>query len=403
MPIRVLLLAPTSVVGGITTWTKHLLKHFDAERVDFHVLDTAKKYEPLTQKASVWGALQGFADAGQRFWGMATAIRKFQPDLVYFTCAPSHGFVARDAMYMLVLKAFSIPHVAHLRGGDIGGFFGRTGITKAICTAALGSCRGVLTVTRPLEREAARLLGGEKVLYLPNMVDDDMVPQTAVRPLRTPTLREPLRIVHVGWQTATKGSYELVRAIALARQPVECDLIGGTDDEDYESLHALITALGLRGRVRLVGERRGESLKPYWQQAELFVFPSHGEGFPNAVVESMMHGVPVLATDVGSIAEMIGAGTDEPAGMLLTSNQLPDPAEIALKIDRLAADPELRQRMSLAGQRRVRDYLASTVMRRLEDLLIGLVGGKTLRQAAEEAGAVEAEPQLTASSTGGQA
>ena len=114
----------------------------------------------------------------------------------------------------------------------------------------------------------------------------------------------------------------------------------------------------------------GEHLRRHFERADLFVFPSHTEGFPYVILEAMAHGLPIVASDVGNIGEMIAADQPEHGGVLLRKCGPADPDELAARIDELLADVERRRRCGAAGRERVASrYVASRVVADLENLL----------------------------------
>ena len=89
---------------------------------------------------------------------------------------------------------------------------------------------------------------------------------------------------------------------------------------------------------------------------DCFVLPSLAEGISNTILEAMASGLPVIATDVGGNADLVVAGT--------TGEIVPpaDPERMAQQIVRLANDPELAQRMGLAGRSAVEQKFSMSAM-----------------------------------------
>jgi glycosyltransferase involved in cell wall biosynthesis len=376
---KVLLLAPQKIVGGITTWARILLKYAHPDRTQFIVVDTSKLYDPLGKKLGLRGAVLGVWDGLIRFCRIMKVLIKDRPGLVYFTCAPSIGMVVRDVPVMILLRLLGKKCIAHLHGGKIEGFFGGFFLRRWLARLGLRCCTAVFVITRDVEDAARKIFGPGKIIYVPNMLDDEFVKNCTPR---AQTQSGSVKIIHIAWQAPEKGSFDMVEAVKLLRADVQCDLIGRASPEYETQLNAKISQYGIGSRIRLTGLRTGKDLQQSYEQADIFAMPTHSEGFPMVVMEAMAHGLPVVATDVGNIREMIAADSDEPAGILLRHVNPVDAAELARVLEELAADGELRATLGRNGRQRLMDkYLASFIVPKLESLLAELIekGNKELR------------------------
>ena len=117
-------------------------------------------------------------------------------------------------------------------------------------------------------------------------------------------------VLYVGrLDDATKRVTALVRAFAAAaRVHDDVDLVVVGDGQDRKRVHALAHRI-VPGRVRLPGWVSGpEALRDLYSAAECLVLPSWREGFPTVVGEAMACGLPVLASDVGGVGELVIEG-----------------------------------------------------------------------------------------------
>lgn len=124
-----------------------------------------------------------------------------------------------------------------------------------------------------------------------------IIPNAVAPALTTATLRKEVRhIVSVGRLCSSKGFGDLIQAFAKVVEEhhlrIELTIYGEGDDR--ERLEALIQSLHLDHQVHLPGQVSNIVAK--LADADLFVFPSHYEGFPNALCESMSVGLPVIAS-----------------------------------------------------------------------------------------------------------
>jgi glycosyltransferase involved in cell wall biosynthesis len=160
-----------------------------------------------------------------------------------------------------------------------------------------------------------------------------------------------------------KGLIDLVEAVRLLRQrglPVEAHLVGTVDEwsqasRDYkQKLDQRITELDLWGKVHLEGRQNLDGVKRFLGMAELFVAPyvetetGDKDGIPTALLEGMATGLPVVATNAGSITEVISNGQE---GVLVSQK---DPVGLSNAIEALLRDPDQRAQLGKNGADKVR-------------------------------------------------
>lgn len=184
--------------------------------------------------------------------------------------------------------------------------------------------------------------------------------------VRTPDVRF---LTVANWSPA-KGIHLVVAALAQLPGPASTlDLVGDPGDASYaDQVRAGIASLGLSERARVHGSRPPERLAPFYASADVFVLPSRSEGFGIVYAEALSHGLPVIATNVGPIPDLVGD-----AGLLVPAN---DSVALAAAMERLAKDPNLRFHLSQRARRRARllptwDQTADRFRQVTVDLLSG--------------------------------
>ena len=172
-------------------------------------------------------------------------------------------------------------------------------------------------------------------------------------------------IAVVGRLVAEKGHPELFAA--MREVDAELWVIGERLASDHasgidEAARAAETDPVLRSRIRLIGYR--EDVPALLRAAEIFALPSHREGMPRSVIEAMLSGLPVVATDIRGVREEV---VPEETGLLVPVR---DPAALAAALGRLVGDAGLRRRMGAAGLARARAlYVEDAVIARQLALL----------------------------------
>jgi glycosyltransferase involved in cell wall biosynthesis len=131
-------------------------------------------------------------------------------------------------------------------------------------------------------------------------------------------------------------------------------------------LQSQILELGLSGHVRLLGTR--DDVSPLLAAADIFVLPSRWEGLSIALMEAMAAGVPVVATRVDGVKDLITEGVH---GLLVPPE---DSERLEESILQLLADPQMRKRMGSAAQAYVLDVHSADVMcRKYYDVMFNLL------------------------------
>jgi N-acetyl-alpha-D-glucosaminyl L-malate synthase BshA len=185
------------------------------------------------------------------------------------------------------------------------------------------------------------------VLEVPARVDIDVIPNFVdteqFRPGRSPS--SPTRtLVHVSNFRPVKRVDDVVRIFARVRAALSARLRLVGDGPERPRIEALARELGVAGDVELMGER--VDLPDVLGDADLFLLPSETESFGLAALEAMACGVPVVASDVGGVPEVVAHGT---SGLLCPLGDVPAMADAAL---RLLRDEPLRARFAAAARRR---------------------------------------------------
>jgi len=188
------------------------------------------------------------------------------------------------------------------------------------------------------------------------------VPDVPVDPLPR-RARGPV-IGAVGRLSQEKGYDLAIRA--LPNLPGSTLVLVG-DGSERERLVALSAELGVSDRVDFVGW--SDEPRRYLPGFDAFVLPSRQEGFPLAVVEAMLAGVPVVAADVGSVSEAV---VEAETGFLIPRD---DPAALTDRLRRLISDPELAQKMGRTGRERAKtNFTAEAMARSFEELYREILG-----------------------------
>jgi glycosyltransferase involved in cell wall biosynthesis/SAM-dependent methyltransferase len=226
----------------------------------------------------------------------------------------------------------------------------------------LRQCSLVVATSERIRRELrviAPELDPERIIVKPNAINAARFPVVSCR---EPKEEEPFRLISVNRIEPKKGLLYLVEAAGHLRSrgiKAELHLVGGVDDspssKDYaRELEARIQELDLGDIVHLEGRKTESEINRFFKNSHIFIAPfvetEYGDkdGVPTSLLEGMAAGLPVVATDAGSIREVIENGRD---GLIVAQR---DSGALAIAIADLIGDPERRARLGNNAAQKVR-------------------------------------------------
>lgn len=178
------------------------------------------------------------------------------------------------------------------------------------------------------------------------------------------------KLLYVGRVVRNKGVHVAVNSVGylinqLGITNVSLDIIGDGNPEFIAYLNKLVKNLKLGGVVKFRGKMSREDVIKEYSKYDILVVPSiWEEPFGIIILEAMSQGIPVVATNVGGIPEII---SDKEDGILVAPN---DPIAMAEKIKELLEDPGLVRKVSINGIRLIREkYTDEKIMNQVENYL----------------------------------
>ena len=265
-------------------------------------------------------------------------VPRFKPDatLAFFG-------VPSGAIAWLLKKVFGIPYIISLRGGDVPGFrpydFQRHHKILAPFLRIIWKDAAAIVANSDGLRQLARVFDSRfEIPIIPNGVDLQEY-ATEVRSWSPPRLLSVGRLVH------QKGLDLAMRVLAqLKNLEWEWRIVG--DGPQINVLKSLANELGIQDRTNFPGWLSHAELMECYKDANLFLFPSRHEGMPNAVLEAMASGLPIIASRIAGNEELV---VDGETGILFPSE---DMEALCLALRQLLADGTQRQLMGNASRRR---------------------------------------------------
>lgn len=315
--------------GGIGSVTRMMTRWMRDNRKDIHVATI----DPRGEGSILWSPLYIVAGLGRTL-----ALRlSGKADILHLQVSERTSF-PRKGVFQIVGKLLGMKVVLHHHGAELVPFYRvasprmkslvRWMVHHADVNIVLGEVwRKLLTDEMSLasERVVVRFNAAENV----GAGTDDA---------------DPWHFLIVANLSPRKGVGELLQAVAYLKikgAPIRLTLAGGGQIDRYK---AEAEQLGIADRVDFTGWVSGKDIHELLRSRSALVLPSYQEGFPMAIIESLSAGLPVIATPVGSIGELM---SDKKDCLLVTPGDV-DCLTVALRS--MATDESLRMHLKANGK-----------------------------------------------------
>lgn len=217
----------------------------------------------------------------------------------------------------LIAQNYQKPLVCRVHGSDI-----NIGITSpwrsTLMATTFRQAKGIIAVTAALKEKIISLgIEPKKIHVIPNGIDEKLFKKLDKTTCRQKLgfKKEKQYVLFIGNLVEVKGIKYLIEAMKNVPEHIDLNIIGS--GELIETLSSQIASLGLSHRVTLRGRMPHDEIPIWLNASDIFCLPSLNEGCPNVVVEALACGLPIVASNVGGIPELV----DERKGVLV------DPAD----------------------------------------------------------------------------
>lgn len=369
---RILLVGPfPPTTGGVTTFMLNLIGSHLAERYTFLPHTTSRP--PKRNVVDNYGYAAMFKGGIGRLFRAAFAtlwhLLSFpfvlvarRVDIVQVQSSDFQTFW-ESCVYLWIARRFRRPTMLRL-GGVFDKFYEGSSPRLQRWIRAGIAAPDILIVQSESWRSYLAGLGrtdGVIVLY-------NSVPAATLWPVEGARNDPPVFVFAAGSEAVRKGAYVLIEAL----QRPELAGVGARFRlfAVIEPLESQIANSGLPQSLDVTGFVSHDTLIDAMRQADVFLMPSHGEGFPNSLLEAMAAGLATVVTPVGAVPEIVEHDVE---GIVIPPG---DAAALARAIADLAADPDRRLRLARSAQARLsRQFTAEAVLERLADAYDTLLDG----------------------------
>ncbi len=317
------------------------------------------------------------------------AVRQFAERLLSGARPAVHVHTAargnfwRDVPFMAAALAARCPLLLQIHGSGFERFYDRCdSLSRATIGFFLERAACVVVASESRRAWVRSISRKANVVCVPNPVD---IGEIAARPLADG--ERPNLILFLGKLEAAKGIFDLLEAVAALRPGAPDVRLVCAGDGDRIAVARYAERLGIAEAVKFTGWVGPSGKRALLENAAVFALPSYDETLPMSVLEAMSAGVPVVASPVGGIAEVVLDGT---TGFLVAPG---DKQNLARLLARLLSDRALAERVGAAGRESARlRFAPERALPRLEELYRSL--GLSEEQRGSQDPARPRQPEL---------
>jgi glycosyltransferase involved in cell wall biosynthesis len=325
-------------------------------------------------------ATHGDGTRSERLLTAVRALRRFGELLarersvaVHLHTGPAGNFW-RDLPYMLAAIAAGRPLLLQLHGAGFERFYDRCdSAARALVRYVLERAASVIVATDSRRSWVRSICRNANAMVVPN-------PVTPIEVAPAPGERN--MILFLGKLQQSKGIFDLLQAVAAVRATVPGVRLVCAGDGERISVARHAERLGIADAVKFTGWVGPSGKRALFENAALFALPSYDEALPISLLEAMSAGLPVIASPVGGVQEVVVDGV---SGFLVAPG---DTHTLERLLRKVLEDRALAARIGAAGRQSARlRYSPERAVPRLEALYAG-VGMPQLAQAPQ------AQPEL---------
>ncbi|GAO44884.1 glycosyltransferase family 4 protein [Flavihumibacter petaseus] len=239
-----------------------------------------------------------------------------------------------------------------------------SGVYRKLCRYLIERADAVICLTPYWKEAFSKKFATRRIRVVYNMI----APPDKKIQVQQRVAHRPLELLFMGLIDRKKGVFDLVEMAKEKKDELEGKVVfrlGGAGKTD--SLKTAIKKYQLRNIIDYRGWITESEKNGYFDAADVYILPSHNEGLPISILEAMSHGLPVIASRVGGIPEIMQHNVN---GFLIEKG---DAAGLLKAIQRYEGNNALLKEHSEASLRLVRAFYPENIVPQLEAVYRGLL------------------------------
>lgn len=332
-------------MSGIGTYYQTLLGSSLPNHISLQFIDTSSRRRPGAKTGS-WSFSNLVSAIGDCF-RFTKAVVVHRPEICHIATAFGLSFVKHSVCVaisrLLGSKILLHPHCSFYFLYERQGKGWQWFVRKVV-----GLCHGVVILSSEWNK-LKEVVPDCQLYFLPNAINIADYVDAGREKAESKSDKHCLHVLYLGHIGKEKGSFDLLSAaktVLKLKYDVVFEFVGQEQAVgEINQLTAQIVDAGLEQNIRIKPAVAGAEKIKLFRSADIFVYPSYHEGMPMAVIEALACGLPIIATRVGGIPDLVFPGVN---GLLVSAGQ---PDHLANAIQQLVVNSQMRHSMQAGSFR----------------------------------------------------
>ena len=282
-----------SVKGGITSVITQIMEHdWKEKNIEISFIPTYIGN----------GKIRGGVYFAKSCFRIITKIIVWRPDVVHIHMSYKGSFWRKYVVHR-VCKLFNVKDIIHMHGSEFEMFYkGSSDKVKKIVTSLFKECKGIIVLGEKWSKFIKTIAPDANIVTINNTI--------AIPEIKINQDTEEISILFLGVLVKRKGVIDLLEAInklqenGVLNKRVVVFKIAGVGNQEL-ILKKYVKDNNLDKYVKFLGWIEKEEKKIQLQSNNILVLPSYNEGLPISILEGISYGMPIVSTNVGSVAEAV--------------------------------------------------------------------------------------------------
>jgi len=364
---KIMIIGPNLEFGGVTRYLKDFVQR--AQVHEALVFNTARPKKRKIKSGTGYseafnsGVIRTLKGLCITIWNMVRfpfILCKSNAKLVHI-CGVSFFPFWENTWYILVAKIFRKPVTLHYLGA-FDKYYESVGfLHKFLIRASLKLPDMLFLLSDKVRLIMQEFVEPSKLLVLPSSVDTEWFSsQNRV----FPEVSEEIKLLFIGGlDPFRKGIYDLLQAFSKVAASFPKATLVLTGGDSFIEVKSKWESMKLSDRIDFLGWIDDADLPNLYSTCDVLILPSYNEGLPYVIIEALSSGLPIVASDVGGIAEVV---TNAENGFIIQPGDL---QSLTLSLSKLLSDKSLRLKMSQNNRKKaIENYSVQKVIASMEKL-----------------------------------